>query len=62
MGEGNERTPLAVITDLPSITFDENAPTDKDRAEFLVDPENDIFSPIFDFSRLKKGGSLEKKP
>jgi dihydrofolate synthase / folylpolyglutamate synthase len=62
MGEGNERTPIAVITDLPAIDFDENAPTDTDRAEFLVDPENDIFSPLFDFSRLKKGGSLEKKP
>ncbi len=62
MGEGNERTPIAVITDLSTIDFDENAPTDMDRAEFLVDPENDIFSPIFDFSKLKKGGSLEKKP
>jgi dihydrofolate synthase / folylpolyglutamate synthase len=62
MGEGNECTPITIISDLPSIEFNENAPTDEDRAEFLVNPENDIFSPIFDFSRLKKGSSLEKKP
>ncbi|NTW89654.1 MAG: putative folate metabolism gamma-glutamate ligase [Candidatus Moranbacteria bacterium] len=62
MGEGSECTPIAVITDLPTINFNKNAPTDEDRAKFLVDPENDIFSPLFDFSRLRKGGSLEKKP
>lgn len=55
MGEGNEQSPLAIISDIPGLVFDQHAPTEAELAEFFVDPEDDIFSPILDFSRMKSG-------
>lgn len=54
MGEGNEQTPIVIISDISGIVFDEHAPTEKERTEFFVNPEDDIFSPIIDFDRLEK--------
>jgi F420-0:gamma-glutamyl ligase len=59
MGEGAEQTPLALIEDVPAITFRANAPTKKELAEFFVDIKNDIFASLFNLKRLKKG---KKKP
>jgi dihydrofolate synthase / folylpolyglutamate synthase len=56
MGEGDEQTPLATMTDLPlGIVFSATAPSSEERAEFFVDLEYDIFSPIFDMTKLTKG-------
>lgn len=55
MGEGAEQTPLALVENLPEITFRHNAPTTKELREFFVKPENDIFAPLFNLKRLKKG-------
>jgi len=60
MGEGSEQTPLAVLSDIPGIAFDETAPTETEYAEFFVDPEDDIFSPILDFGNMRKRDRLEK--
>jgi F420-0:gamma-glutamyl ligase len=61
MGEGNEQTPITIISDISGIIFDETAPTEKERAEFFVDPEDDIFSPILDLQKMERGDSLEKR-
>lgn len=55
MGEGSEQTPLALIKNIPGITFQSNAPTRKERSEFFVDLKDDLFAPLFNFKRLKKG-------
>ncbi|MEI8097116.1 MAG: coenzyme F420-0:L-glutamate ligase [Candidatus Moraniibacteriota bacterium] len=55
MGEGSEQTPLALIKDIPNVTFQDNAPTKKERSEFFVDLKDDIFAPLFNLKRLKKG-------
>lgn len=55
MGEGNEQTPLTIVSDIPGIVFDEYAPDEAERAEFFVDPEEDIFSPIIDFGKMRRG-------
>lgn len=59
MGEGNEQTPLAIITDLPDITFSALAPTQAETSEFFVPLSDDVFLPIFDMTKLVPGGSLD---
>lgn len=56
MGEGAEQTPLVLIENIDGITFHDNAPTKKELSEFFVNLENDIFAPLFNLKRLKKGG------
>lgn len=58
MGEGNEQTPLVVITETNGITFKQSAPNKKELSEFFVDISDDIFSPLFNLKRLKKGKGL----
>lgn len=60
MGEGNEQTPIAIISGIPGLVFDEYAPTEAEREKFFVDPKDDIFSPIIDFENMERGVSLEK--
>lgn len=55
MGEGDEQTPLALIEKIPGITFQENAPDKKERSQFFVDLQDDIFAPLFNFKKLKRG-------
>lgn len=55
MGEGAEQTPLVVIKDTPSIIFHKNAPTNKELSTFFVELKDDIFAPLFNLKRLKKG-------
>jgi putative folate metabolism gamma-glutamate ligase len=46
MGEGNEQTPLAVISDLPFITFQERTPTQEELANLSIDLADDIYAPL----------------
>ncbi len=62
MGEGNEQTPLCLITDIPFITFAQNTPTQKELAYFKPALEDDLFAPLLNFKDLKKGGRKEKLP
>ena len=55
MGEGNEQTPLVLMSELPlNIIFSDTAPSDEERKEFFVNLEDDIFSPLFDMTKLTK--------
>lgn len=56
MGEGAEQAPLVCIEETSGIKFRKSAPTPGELKELFVDIENDIFSPLFNFRRLKKGG------
>jgi F420-0:gamma-glutamyl ligase len=57
MGEGNEQTPIAIITEIPNVHFDPLAPDNEEFQEFFVDLEDDIFSPILDMTKLTKGSA-----
>ncbi len=46
MGEGNEQTPLAVISDLPFITFQERMPTQEELANLAIELTDDIYAPL----------------
>lgn len=58
MGEGNEQTPLAIITVIPYIEFVKNLPKGKIGEYLFKIPEReDIFYPLLSSVRWKKGGS-----
>ncbi len=61
MGEGNEQTPLALITETSGITFQSTAPTKQERSQFYVALEDDIFAPLFNLKSLRKGGRQSNK-
>jgi putative folate metabolism gamma-glutamate ligase len=46
MGEGNEQTPLAVISDIPFVTFTDHAPTPAEIASLHIDIHDDIYAPL----------------
>jgi putative folate metabolism gamma-glutamate ligase len=46
MGEGNEQTPLALVTDVPFVCFDEHAPTNEETTELRIPLELDIYAPL----------------
>lgn len=55
MGEGNEQTPLALVNDIPFIKFSPSSPTKKELAYFKPALADDLFAPLFNFKKLKKG-------
>jgi len=61
MGEGNECTPLAVITDLPFVTFMENDPSAEDIKNLFIDPADDIFEPFLSAGDWLPGGGEATK-
>lgn len=57
MGEGNEQTPLAIITDVPFVEFQTKNPSKKDLQELAITLEDDIYKPILKPAPWKRGGS-----
>ncbi|MDP3941752.1 MAG: coenzyme F420-0:L-glutamate ligase [bacterium] len=55
MGESNEQTPIAVLSDIPHIVFQDHNPTEKEVAMLKISMEEDIFSPILKKAPWKKG-------
>ena len=57
MGEGNEQTPLALVTDIPFVTFG----TKQKRSKLLfssldVSMKEDLYAPFFARAKWRKGG------
>jgi dihydrofolate synthase / folylpolyglutamate synthase len=46
MGEGSEQTPLAVISDLPSVHFQEREPSAEELQRLRIAQEDDIYGPL----------------
>jgi len=55
MGESNEQTPLAVITDIPFVTFDKNMPSTEGLKEWQIPMEIDLYGPLLQSPLWKKG-------
>lgn len=57
MGEGNESTPLALITDVPFVAFGHFEPLANDPiTRFEIPPEEDLYAPLFKKALWRKGG------
>ena len=46
MGEGDEQTPLAVISKAPSLSFQDHTPTQAELANLSIDLADDIYAPL----------------
>lgn len=55
MGEGDEQTPLCLITDVPFVTFQANSPTPQELTTFKPPIEDDLFAPLLNWKNMKKG-------
>jgi len=56
MGEGKEQTPLSVISDVPFVSFTDRPPTSAEMKALHISVTEDIFSPLVNSPRWKKGG------
>lgn len=55
MGEGAEQTPLALITDLPNVVFQDRNPTEEELGKIRITKEEDIYAPFLNAVSWKKG-------
>jgi dihydrofolate synthase / folylpolyglutamate synthase len=55
MGEGNEQTPLAVISDVPFVKFQDRNPTKKELREISITIDKDLYGPFLKNAKWKKG-------
>jgi putative folate metabolism gamma-glutamate ligase len=51
MGEGNEVTPIAVISDAPKIEFTKTTPTDEEVKSIAISMDDDLYAPILQSAR-----------
>jgi putative folate metabolism gamma-glutamate ligase len=54
MGEGNEQTPLALISDIPFVKFKNSDPSNKELAGLKISRSNDLFAPLLTSVRWLK--------
>lgn len=57
MGEGNEQTPLALITDLEKIVFQDQSPTEAEIHSVSISLEEDLYAPLVASVNWRKGDS-----
>lgn len=55
MGEGTERTPIAVITDVPFVEFQDREPSTEELTETTIPLEDDLFAPFLQNVPWQKG-------
>lgn len=60
MGEGNEQTPLALITDTPFVEFAVEDPSEEELRELTIPLEEDLYGPIIKNAPWRKGGQADK--
>lgn len=56
MGEGDERTPIAVIEDIPFVRFVDNDPTDTELGNLEISIDDDLYAPLIKNADWHKGG------
>jgi putative folate metabolism gamma-glutamate ligase len=54
MGEGSEQTPLAVLTELPFVAFEDHDPTSGDLAKLRIPLEDDLYAPLLSGAAWQK--------
>lgn len=59
MGEGAEQTPIAVVTDLPFVEFQDRNPTKKELEGLKIKMEEDLYGPFLKNVRWKKGSAKQ---
>lgn len=57
MGEGNEQTPIAVISNIPFVEFTGKNPTKKELDAMKINIEEDLYAPLLTKVQWKRGNS-----
>jgi len=57
MGEGTEQTPLCLMSDMPSIEFQDHDPFDDELRLLTITKEEDLFAPFLTSVDWKQGGN-----
>lgn len=60
MGEGNEQTPISIITDIPYLEFTDTLPKEVGDFSFKIPEKEDMFYPLLSSVEWKKGGGSDK--
>lgn len=60
MGEGAEQTPIAVVSDVPFITFQDRDPSDEELSELNIPLEEDLFEPFLANVSWQQGGRKQQ--
>ena len=55
MGEGNEQTPIAVISDVPFVEFQDRNPTKEEIEELKINIDDDLYAPLLKSVNWRKG-------
>ncbi len=55
MGEGSEQRPLARISDIPFVHFDEKAPSTNELKELRISSEDDVYAPLITSTAWVRG-------
>lgn len=55
MGEGNEQTPLAIISDIPFVEFTGKNPTKEELDAMKIELEDDLYAPLLTRVKWEKG-------
>jgi putative folate metabolism gamma-glutamate ligase len=58
MGEGAEQTPLALIRDVPFVSFQERPPNEEEHDEMRIAVEDDLYAPLLQAVEWQAGGAL----
>ena len=61
MGEADERTPLAIIEDLPSVEFTSAAPSAEELAGLRIDIDDDLYGPLLRGAEWIRGDKSRAK-
>jgi dihydrofolate synthase / folylpolyglutamate synthase len=61
MGEGAERTPLAIVEGIRDVVFQDRVPSQKELEDLHIELEDDTFAPILTKADWKKGGGGNSK-
>lgn len=59
MGEGAEQTPMAVITDIPFVEFQDRNPTGKELKSLAISIDEDLYGPFLKNVKWKKGSAKQ---
>jgi len=54
MGEGNEQTPMAVLSNLPFLTFQDRDPSPAELAALRIEPKDDIYAQLLQAVHWKR--------
>jgi F420-0:gamma-glutamyl ligase len=60
MGEAIEQTPIAIISDIPFVTFQDTNPSLHDLETTYISPETDLYAPFIQSAPWQRGGGKYK--